>query len=267
MSASVPIGEFSRLTHLTVKTLHHYHDIGLLAPDQVDPSSGYRRYATSQVGTALLIRRLRELEMPLPQVREVVEAPSVEARNRVLQEHLARMEAELVRTQQVVGSLRDLLALATDRLAVEYRTLAPLRVVAITDRVEREAIGPWCETAFGTLYDAAGQVVAGPGGASYADEFFTHDAGEVVAFVPVSADTVPGLQVTELPGGEFAIAVHEGPFTDFDRTYAALGSHVAEHCAVAPGPIREIYLTGPGETVDPAAFRTEVCWPILARTA
>ncbi len=262
MSASVPIGEFSRLTHLTVKTLHHYHEIGLLAPDRVDPSSGYRRYTTGQVGTALLIRRLRELDMPLPQVREVVEAPTAQARNDVLQEHLARMEAELVRTQQVVGSLRDMLALATDRLAVEYRTLPALRVVAIADRVERAVIGPWCETAFPALYAAAGNAVAGPGGATYDDDFFTDDAGQVMAYVPVSADTVPGFEVTELAGGEFAVAVHAGPFTDFDRTYAALGSHVAEHCTVAPGPIREIYVHGPGDTDDPTAFRTEVCWPI-----
>ena len=264
MSASVPIGEFSRLTHLTVKTLHHYHEIGLLAPDRVDPSSGYRRYTTDQVGTALLIRRLRELDMPLAQVRAVVEAPSAQARNDVLREHLARMEAELVRTRQVVASLRDMLAPAGDRLTVECRRLPPLRVVAIADRVDRAQIGPWCGKAFPALYAAAGNAVAGPGGATYDDDFFTDDAGAVTAYVPVSAQAVPGFEVTELAGGAFAVAVHAGPFTDVDRTYAALGSHVAEHCTVAPGPIREIYLTGPGDADDQTAFRTEVCWPITA---
>ena len=38
MTASVTIGEFSRLTHLSVKTLHHYHDVGLLTPAGIDPS-------------------------------------------------------------------------------------------------------------------------------------------------------------------------------------------------------------------------------------
>ncbi len=45
MSASVAIGEFSRLTHLTVKTLRHYHEQGLLVPYAVDEQSGYRRYS------------------------------------------------------------------------------------------------------------------------------------------------------------------------------------------------------------------------------
>jgi effector-binding domain-containing protein len=73
---------------------------------------------------------------------------------------------------------------------------------------------------------------------------------------------VDGFELQDLPAGYFAIAVHEGPYTDFDRTYGALGSHVAEHCEVAPGPIRELYVVGPGDSADPMRFRTEVCWPI-----
>ena len=73
MSASVAIGEFSRLTHLTVKTLRHYHQQGLLVPYAVDGQSGYRRYSLDQVPAALLIGRLRALDMPLADVRRAVE--------------------------------------------------------------------------------------------------------------------------------------------------------------------------------------------------
>jgi len=44
----VPVGEFSRITHLSIKTLRHYHDVDLLAPDAIDPSTGYRYYAISR---------------------------------------------------------------------------------------------------------------------------------------------------------------------------------------------------------------------------
>src|SRR5258705_1274170 len=111
MTASVTIGEFSSLTHLSLKTLHHYHDIGLLAPARIDPSSGYRRYETAQVPIAQLIRRLRDLQMPLAQVREVVEAPDLTSRDQALRLHLDQMESDLVRTQQVVASLRSMLTL------------------------------------------------------------------------------------------------------------------------------------------------------------
>lgn len=43
MSTLITIGDFSRMTHLSVKALRHYHDVGLLEPVEVDPSSGYRR--------------------------------------------------------------------------------------------------------------------------------------------------------------------------------------------------------------------------------
>ena len=49
MDVLVTIGDFSRMTHLSVKALRHYHDVGLLEPAQVDTASGYRLYQASQV--------------------------------------------------------------------------------------------------------------------------------------------------------------------------------------------------------------------------
>ena len=59
------IGEFSRMTHLSVKALHHYHDVGILAPAAIDPALASRIYAPTKVGSAQAIRRLRDLGMPL----------------------------------------------------------------------------------------------------------------------------------------------------------------------------------------------------------
>ncbi|TDD28543.1 MerR family transcriptional regulator [Kribbella turkmenica] len=265
MAALVTVGEFSRLTHLSVKTLHHYHEIGLLAPVSVDPSSGYRRYGTTQVDTALLIRRLRELRMPLAEVRELVETPDSARREETLRAHLERMEQELAHTRDVVTSLREMLTPGQPALDVDYRFVPAFRAYGVRDQVEREQIGPWCERTFGRLGAIGAEygILATPG-ATYSDDFFTEDTGEVVAFLPVAPDQVPadGVEIVDLPGGFFAIGVHSGPLNDFDRTYGALGSHVAEHCQVAPGPIRELYVVSPGDVDDPAAWRTEICWPI-----
>ncbi len=46
MHNGLPIGDFSRATHLSVKTLRYYHRVGLLEPAEVDPDTGYRRYTT-----------------------------------------------------------------------------------------------------------------------------------------------------------------------------------------------------------------------------
>jgi DNA-binding transcriptional MerR regulator len=173
MTASVSIGEFSRLTHLTVKTLRHYHELGLLVPAQVDRHTGYRRYGTGQVHDALLIGRLRGLDLPLAEVGRLLAAPDPAERDAVLAEHLRRMERELDRTRAVVASLRELLA-PTPASAVEYRTLPELTAVTLGGRVRREEIEAWCAAAFRRLHVALGATrPAGPAGATYADEFFT----------------------------------------------------------------------------------------------
>jgi DNA-binding transcriptional MerR regulator len=257
VSASVTIGEFSRLTHLTVKTLRHYHEQGLLVPYAVDEASGYRRYAVEQVPDALLIGRLRRLDMPLAQVRRVLDSPDTVQRDAAIADHLSRMEAELSRTRAIVASLRGLLTAATD-LEVQRRTVPDLSAVAVTARVERAVIGDWCAQTFPALYGRLDGLPTGPGGALYGEEFFTEAVGEVTAFVPVAG----GPSATTIPGGDYAVAVHAGPFVDVDRTYAALGSHVAAYETAAPGPIREIYLVSPPEITNEAFYRTEVCWPI-----
>ena len=79
MTSDVPllsIGEFSRMTFLSVKTLRHYHETGLLAPARIDASSGYRYYDVSQVTTAQVIRRFRDLDLPIEQLRAFLDAPT-----------------------------------------------------------------------------------------------------------------------------------------------------------------------------------------------
>src|SRR5258708_29269370 len=109
MPSSLAIGDFSRATHLTVKTLRHYHEPGLLEPAQIDPQTGYRRYTTEQIPVAQIIRRFRDLDMPLNEIRSVLSAPDVQARNDLIAAHLKRLEGDLARTQTAVASLRNLL--------------------------------------------------------------------------------------------------------------------------------------------------------------
>lgn len=68
------IGRFAALTGLTVVALRHYDDVGLLEPAHVDPSSGYRWYAPTQGTRAQIIRRLRELDVAIPDVRAILDA-------------------------------------------------------------------------------------------------------------------------------------------------------------------------------------------------
>ena len=120
MRASLPIGDFSRATHLSVKTLRHYHEVGLLEPATVNPSTGYRYYSGEQIPTAQVIRRLRDLEMPVGEVKAVLDAPDALARSALIAAHLGRLEAELAQTRAAVDSLRNLLRPPEDAPAIEH---------------------------------------------------------------------------------------------------------------------------------------------------
>lgn len=84
------IGEFAQLTGITVKALHHYDEVGLLRPAEVDPATRYRRYAAVQLRHALLVRALREVDVPLSELADVVDEASALV---VLERHRANLMA------------------------------------------------------------------------------------------------------------------------------------------------------------------------------
>jgi effector-binding domain-containing protein len=144
-----------------------------------------------------------------------------------------------------------------------------IEAVAIREPVRMADAEQWWEDAFGELYgalEAAGIAPGGPGGALYSGAFFEQEHGEVTAFVPISPRAGGGPRRMEVRGGEFAVAVHEGSFSELDRTYAALGTFVADRAIGVAGAIREHYLVSTFDTGDETAHRTEVCWPVLPQT-
>jgi DNA-binding transcriptional MerR regulator len=272
MPVRLSIGDFAKMTYLSIKSLRRYHDMGLLVPAEVDTASGYRYYDSSQVAAGQVIRRFRDLGMPLEQVRAILTAPDTAARNDVIIAHLREMESALQQTQQTVSSLRALLERPQTPIRVEYRSVGPASVLAIAEPVAMTDIDRWWGGAFGELHafiESAGAQRAGPDGALYASEFFEEDAGEVVVFIPVrgasraSARRAGRVRGRTIPGAELAVTVHEGGFGELDLTYGALGTFVSERDIGVPGPIREHYLVTSADTADESQLRTEVCWPVF----
>jgi DNA-binding transcriptional MerR regulator/predicted enzyme related to lactoylglutathione lyase len=103
------IGEFSGLTGVTISTLRHYHQLGLLVPGEVDTWTGYRRYRPDQAETARAIRTLRSLEMPLEDIGRLLRADAAEART-IWTAHRERLRRRAERFQRGValidGALR-----------------------------------------------------------------------------------------------------------------------------------------------------------------
>jgi DNA-binding transcriptional MerR regulator len=270
MRTGLTIGEFSQITHLSVKTLRRYHEAGLLEPAEVDPHTGYRYYATAQVPAAQVILRFRELGMPVREVSEVLSTTDPEARSALIAAHLERLESQLDETRAAVASLRRLLQPAGPPIEIELRAAQPLRTAAIEATVAKSEILTWYDAATAELDLALGTarlVPTGPRGGLYDNELFTDDRGRAVVYVPVASPPTAGrVRPFIVPAAELAITVHHGSHDDIDVSYGQLGTYVREHALAVAGPVRETYLVGPRETADSAAWRTEIGWPVF-RTA
>ncbi len=270
-TAALSIGDFSRATHMSVKMLRHYHQIGLLEPADIDPHTGYRSYAPEQIPTAQVIRRFRDLQMPLEQIRDVLDAPDPATRNALIATHLDALQASLAETQTAVASLRNLLEGGPEDqgLSVTIRTVATAPAAAISEPVEVAGLGLWLRGALGELrasLAAQDVLIAGPAGGIYDDDLFTNERGKATVFIPCvgEIEAVGRVKFTVIPAVELALVTHHGTIDGLDLAYGALAAHVARHEIGVDGPIREYYTVADIDTPDSTAWRTEIGWPVFS---
>ena len=98
-----------------------------------------------------VIRRFRDLEMPLDDIQAVLNAPDLDSRNKVIASHLTWLEANLSRTQDAVASLRDLLEPPTATPSIHHRHLPATPAAAITETVQAADALIWFRGALGEL--------------------------------------------------------------------------------------------------------------------
>jgi DNA-binding transcriptional MerR regulator len=106
----IPIGRFARLTGLSIGALRHYDELGILRPADVDRFTAYRRYRRDQLETARTIRRLRDLELPIDEIRAVLAADDPAEQRRLIADHRARIEARSNRLHLVLHHLSQISA-------------------------------------------------------------------------------------------------------------------------------------------------------------
>jgi DNA-binding transcriptional MerR regulator len=268
MASLLSIGDFSRATQLSIKTLRKYHEAGLLEPVWVDSGSRYRHYSVEQISTAQLIRRFRSLDMPLADIRSVLSTTNLKIRNELIAAHLGRLEENLAKAQGAVASLRKLLSPPKAAQKIEHRSIAATAAACIIDEVDIKDALPWFQGAIGELnatFKARRLALAGPVGGIFSNSLFAEGRGEATIFFPTDAEILPTGRVkqTIIQAAEVAVIRHFGSHDNVDIAYGALAAYVAEHALAVTQPIREYYVVGPQHTDTEEEWLTEVAWPIF----
>ncbi|MFD4675952.1 MerR family transcriptional regulator [Lentzea sp. NPDC058450] len=261
------IGEFSRLTHLSVRTLRRYHEAALLEPAVVDESTGYRYYGLDQIPAAQVIHRLRELDVPLSDVQRILRTPDPGVRAALVADHLQRLEGVLDRTRAAVVSLRRLLRPDPAPIDVELRAEPARTVAAVEAVVDGGDVEAWFAGAMAELEAAVGDAATGPPGGCYDNALFEEERGHALLYLPTAAPPRTGrVHPVVLPAAELAVTTHVGEHDGVEVTYGQLGTWVVENAMSVAGPVREVYAVGPRDSGDPAAWRTEIGWPVFRVT-
>jgi DNA-binding transcriptional MerR regulator len=100
----ISIGEFARRSRLSLRALRLYDERGVLVPSRVDQASGYRYYDTAQLEDARLVVMLRELQLPLAAVKELLACDPADAAARIA-EHWRDAEAAHDARRRLAGYL------------------------------------------------------------------------------------------------------------------------------------------------------------------
>jgi DNA-binding transcriptional MerR regulator len=251
----LPIGAFARLTRLSPKALRLYDQLGLLAPAQVDPDSGYRWYAPEQRERARMVGLLRQLDMPLARIAEIIDlAPDAQATE--LARYWSEQEQRMVARRQLVGFLVDRLTGKKPTMTdVLVRDVPARTLFTLTETLTAPQIGAFAGPLFGLF---GGPAVPRPTGITgrpflrYHGEV-TDDSDAPVEFCcPVEKSAIddvaaryPDMTITAEPAGREAYI----PVTKADMmtslAFEQLRGWFTENQAEPIGHPKQIFLGNP----------------------
>ena len=273
MTDLIPIGRFAQITHLSVKALRIYAHEGLLQPMYVDPESGYRYYTLAQAALAARIRLLRLVDMPLEEIRAVLQASDLEAVQTHLTTHQQRITDRIARDQQSLLLLQRVRDHPDAFLSfeVQIKEVLDQPLLSLSVHAVYGTFGQTIRSAFGALIAFA--IGAGIYTPDQPPLIILHQytpqeaqkegtAFEVCLPIPHLIESSQGIVSTLLPGGVVASVVHVGPYHELELIYPILGAWIEAHRYVIAGSPRNLILTNHTLVTDPAGYQTEVQWPI-----
>ena len=268
------IGEFARLGGVSVRTLRHYDEIGLLRPASIDPGTGYRGYTAQQLGQLNRIMALKELGLSLTQARRLLDGITLDELRGMLLLRRAQLEHELEQHKNqllgVEGRLRSIAredampaddivakkipAMGAVVIAGQAPAFGPENIVPVVNRLAEQfdQLG---------IHDRVKE--AGP-----RLIFYEYRNGEnVTVHLALPVTDAPGelpapAQYRVLPQVEAAITVRSGPAASiFPMVYHDLARWIDERGYHAAGPGREVWVNEVDDIADVAQQVFEIQLP------
>lgn len=261
------IGQMSKVCGVTVKTLYHYDKIGLLKPERIDDQNGYRYYEESQIGTMLLIARLKRYGFSLTDIQNLLLIND----SRELQKQLSRQRFRMQRHMENLAITIREMGIHLEEFErtgdiMSYQNQYEIRLKQAEEQVLLTKRQKMSVEEFGVYYGKIYEKIA--------REHLTVN-GIVMAiyhdkeFDPAFSDIEVAVGIQErdkaeviLPSRLCAVTVHKGPYSGLPDAYGAIVSWIHANGYAMDGMPYEIYRKDFRDSLPPEEWETEIFFPV-----
>ena len=265
------IGEFSKLSRVSVRMLRHYDEIGLLRPQLTDRFTDYRYYSESQLPLVCRITALKDMGFRLVDICRILEiyddpqqlAAYLHRRRQELEQEAADTARKLQLLENAVQRLRkdDTMAYQVTIRTLPQRYAACVRMTIPNHEAEGMVWQTLCEET-----DAMHLIPDDPCYCSVTfldGEYKEHNVEvEAQKTVKGSYPDTEHVRFRTLPPVTYAGCTYQGGYEQIGEVNAVLAAWIEANGYTYDGPMFNIYHVSPHETQDPAEFITEVCYPV-----
>ena len=270
-NTKLKIGEFSKMMQVTVKTLRHYEQRGLLMPEEVDKWTGYRYYSISQMQRLNAIRDLQRQGFTLEEVKELLEdgvqTPSIEMLTRKIEDTERQLQLLQERRRQLLKWM-DSHKQINSMEKFSIQSLPEIIVASHREIIaDYSALGPLCVNKIGPEMQRLGCKCPPPGYCftiEHAKEYHPTDIDieycEQVEEMGVDSSIIQFKRLSAVP--KALCMKHIGPYERFYESYAEAFKYMEEQGYRMAGRPRTCYIDGAWNQDDPEKWVSVIQIPI-----
>lgn len=261
------IGHFSNICQVSIKTLHHYDKIDLMAPSFIDEFTGYRYYNEDQIPTMLLIQRLKRYGFSLSEIKDVL----LEGNTRVLFSKLETQKGTLLKqmeetaliVKEMERHLNDFERTGNimgyqNNYTIQLKETSDITIISSRQKMSVEDFG----TFYGKLFETVGKehlTVTGTVLAIYHDEEFDPDCSDIELAVSIAEKEKA---TRTLPGTLCATTIHRGGYSSLADGYGAIMKWIDQNGYEIIDCPYEKYLKNQFNQLPVDEWETEISFPV-----
>lgn len=261
------IGEFSKLSQISIRMLRFYDDHDLLKPVYTDPFNNYRYYDINQLEVAEKINELKTLGFKIDHIREILNSSSERYKELLIQKR-----DELLKDKDSIMSklkLIDYTLENNERLEMSFtinlKTIPAKKIAAIRKTIPNyQSEGLIFEELFSQL-KTVDKIKTNPSflGIIYHDNEYKENDIDVEAFTEVlEPEKTDKITLKEFPEQEVVSCLIKGSYSQFPKAHKEIGKWIEDNNYQIIGPSFNVYYISPADTNEEDKFLTESCFPV-----